>query len=354
MADDPTRRSTQQIRRITASQPVMPDHGLVLAAKRVVDGSLGLVRGERLLVVADTGTTAFGQALTDAAGELGATGQMICLEDLGARPHRTLHARVRDAVAQAQASVLHISFQPDELPMRAKFVDLAAMMRLRHAHMIGVTRASIMAGLTTDARRIAEIARALRIRIRPASVAEVRSAAGTRLKVRFEPWCRWYETSGVIRAGTRVNLPAGELVTSPASVDGVYVADGAAGDPDGTLQLRLGSTPVKLEFAASVVSNIETRDSSILQRLQQMLRATKNLDRAGLVNFGTNVGMTELAGDIFTSQKLPGVHVSLGMTFPERTGASWDCQQWIAFTAMNVDVDIDGTAVMRGGRYLLA
>jgi aminopeptidase len=354
MADDPTRRkSSDRMLRITASAPIVVDHGLALASKRVVDGSLGVVRGERLLVVADESTTLFGQALAEAAGELGATGQLICLEDLGPRPHRALHARVRDAVALAQASVLHIGFQSDELPMRTQLVELAALMRLRHAHMIGVTRGSIIAGLSTDPRRIAEISRALRIRIRPSSVIDVRSAAGTRLKVRFEPWCRWYETSGVIRAGTRANLPAGELVTSPASIDGVYVADGAAGDPDGALQVRLASAPVKIEFEAGTVRDIECRDSALAQRLGQLMRGSKNLDRAGLVSFGTNVGMTDLAGDIFTSQKLPGFHISLGMTFQDRTGASWDCPQWLAFTAMNVDVDIDGAGVMRGGRYLL-
>lgn len=350
----PPRKTLDRIRAISRPADVPIDHALALAARRVVEGSLAIVPGERVLIVVDSSGLPFGQALDEAAAHAGATGQLLKLEDLAARPHRGVHRQLRDALAQAQASVLHIDFEQHELEMRAQFVELASVLRLRHAHMIGVARSSLTAGMSTDPRRIAEVTRALRIRIHPTSVISVRSAAGTNLKVAFEPWCRWYETSGVIRAGTRANLPAGELVSCPASVDGVYVADGMVGDDSGATNTRLMHAPVRIELEGGVVRKLESRDTSTVSLLQRMVRETAHLDRVGLASFGTNVGLSEPADDIFTAQKAPSFHLSLGMTFPNRTGAPRDCGKWIAFTSSGCDIDIDATAVMREGHYLVA
>jgi hypothetical protein len=72
------------------------------------------------------------------------------------------------------------------------------------------------------------------------------------------------------------------------------------------------------------------------------------------VNFGLNIGLEAPVGDVFTDQKLPGVHMVLGSSFPEVTGARWDSPSWIGLTsAGQVDVDIDKTPILRGGRYIL-
>lgn len=330
------------------------DHQLEAAAHGVMDGALAIVPGEHVVVVMDASTSEFGETLAAAVGNFRATVDAFVLEDLGPRPHGALHALIRRSLRRAHASVMHTSFHRGEYPMRAELVDVAVSNRLRHAHMVGVTRRSILAGLAASPVRIAEVSRALRLRILPSSRIRVRSDAGTDLVVRCEPWCRWYETSGVIQAGTKANLPAGELVTSPSSVDGVYVADGWVGDGGGLVHAELAGSPLKLAFAKGALQGIEGEDDAMIRQLRQMIAHTPNLDRVGLVNFGTNVGMTGLVDDIFTNQKLPSLHLSLGLSFPEKTGASWTARDWIAFTARNGDVDIDGSAVMRGGRYLIA
>jgi len=338
--------------------PSMPPYAqgvdpLEAAAFGVMDGALALVPGEHVVLVIDRSTAEFGNYLAAAVRPFRATVETFVLEDLGPRPHSMLHALVRKALSHAQASVMHTSFHRGEYPMRSELVDVALAHGLRHAHMVGVTRRSILAGLAASPIRIAEVSRALRLRILPDSRIDVRSARGTDLVVRCEPWCRWYETNGIIQPGTKANLPAGELVTSPASVDGVYVADGWLGDGGGTVHTELAVSPLKLYFARGVLLRIEGDDPSLVRHLEQMIARTPNLDRVGLVNFGTNVGMTGLVDDIFTNQKLPSFHLSLGLSFPERTGASWSARDWIAFTARESDVDIDGAAVLREGRFLV-
>lgn len=335
----------------SSSPPV--SERLFQAALSVVDGALAVVPGEHVVVVVDAASRDFGRALEKAIAFFHATSETFVLEDFGERPHDDLHEKLREAVDRADASVMNIAFHPGEFPMRAEFVDLAAYGKLRHAHMVGVSRASLLAGLIAEPASIARLSRALRVRILPTSTVHVFSAAGTDLTVRFERWCKWYETSGVIQPGTKANLPAGELVTCPASVDGVYVADGSLADASGGLTRDLASGPVRLQFEGARIRDAQADDDALAARILAHVCRTENLDRVGLVNFGTNLGMTEPAEDIFTSQKLPGFHLSLGLSFPQRTGASWNAMDWIAFTSRRNAIDIDGQPVMRDGRYLV-
>jgi leucyl aminopeptidase (aminopeptidase T) len=238
--------------------------------------------------------------------------------------------------------------------MRSEIVKHAADAGVRHGHMVGVSIASMVAGFSIDPRRIAEKSRALQVRIGPTSRIAVRSTSGTDLVVTLSPKSRWLDYGAVVLRGKRVNLPGGELVTSPDDVSGTYVADGTLGDADGALRRSLAATPITLKIQRSRVTDVSCAKSPSLAHLvTSRLAHAANLDRIGLVGFGVNIGLTEPNGDVFSDQKVPGVHVSLGETFPAQTGATWTSQSWIAFTSSKQDVDIDGTAVMRGGRYLL-
>ena len=330
------------------------DGGLIVAARRLVEGSLGLVPGERLVLVFDLAHEAIAQVLADVAIVAKATAVTFRLEDLGPRPHAHLHESIARAIAEAQASVLLVDFHGGELAMRAELVELAARHRLRHGHMVGVGRASILAGFAVDPHRLAEQARALIIRLRPDARIAVRSAAGTDLAVTLSPAGRWQEHGCIVAPGKRVNLPGGELVTCPDSVTGVYVADGTLGDADGALKRTLQNTPLTFRIQQSRVTAVEcAADPGLARSVWERTMRTANLDRVGLVGFGRNTGRSAPVGDIFTDQKVPGVHLSLGETFPDRTGATWTSKSWIALTARDTDVDIDKLPVLRSGRYVL-
>jgi len=321
------------------------------SARRVMDGALAIVPGERVVIVADEANAHFAEVLAAATGPFHVAVDLFVLEQLGPRPHATLHPAIVKALQHAHASVLHITFHQHEYPMRAELVDVAGRANLRHAHMVGVSPASIVAGLAADPFRVAQLSRALRLRILPTSVIHTSNAAGMSLTIQCEPWCRWYETNGIIQPGTKANLPAGELVTSPGPVNGIYLADGSVANASGTILADLRDRPLRLRIENGSVRDILCADQELVDRLSKAIMTTPNLDRVGLINFGTNVGMAEPADDIFTNQKLPGLHLSLGLTFPKRTGASWNAMDWIAFTTRKCDVDIDGIRIMRDGHY---
>ena len=56
------------------------------------------------------------------------------------------------------------------------------------------------------------------------------------------------KTSGLINPRYWSNLPAGEVFTTPASVDGVFVCDGTAGDYFNSKYGILERTPLVLEI----------------------------------------------------------------------------------------------------------
>jgi hypothetical protein len=330
------------------------DPGLAAAVERLVEGALGVVAGENVLIVHDAAHDAVAALAADAVRVARATPIVFRLEDHGMRPVAHLPAGVTDALKDAQVSLLCVEFNAGELAMRTEMVKHAADAGVRHGHMVGVSIASMIGGFSIDPRRIAEKSRSLQVRIGATSRIAVRSTAGTDLVITLAPKNRWLDYGAIVLRGKRVNLPGGELVTSPEDVSGTYVADGTLGDADGALKRNLVTTPITLKIQSSRVIDVScARSPSLGHAVSSRLARAANLDRIGLVGFGVNIGLTEPNGDVFSDQKVPGVHISLGETFPEQTGATWTSQSWIAFTSSKQDIDIDGTAVMRGGRYLL-
>lgn len=340
------RRSSQSIKAV--------DFELAGAARRVVEGALSIVPGERLLVVSDRERCDIAEALADAARIRAATAQVVVLEDLGARPITELPERVKDAMATAQASVFLGGFETAEFPMRAEMLAEVGRLQLRHAHMVGVTRTSMTAGMAVDPQRIAEVARKLRMRLRADSTIRVRSAAGTDLVAVCDPACRWVQHDGIIRPGRFENLPAGLLMTTPADVRGVYVADASVSALWGAGRGALAATPVRLEIDGGVVRSVACPDRQIASSVERFLRSAQHHDRVGTVSFGTNVGILEAIGDANADEKMPGVHVQLGDPLAQLTGARWTAREQLGFRGTGHDVEIDGDRVMRSGKYIVS
>jgi leucyl aminopeptidase (aminopeptidase T) len=189
--------------------------------------------------------------------------------------------------------------------------------------------------------------------LRADSTVHVKSAAGTDLTLRCHPSHRWVENSGIIRPGRWLNLPAGELLTVPAAADGSFVCDAAMTALPG-VERELGAASVlSLRIAGGRVTSVSARTPALARAVESFLRSGSYNDRVGLMSFGTNIGLSEPTGSLIADQTLPGLHIALGMTLPELTGASWDASGQLVLTAARADIDIDGASVMRAGRYLL-
>ncbi len=330
------------------------DYEVANAARRVIEGALGLVAGERIVIAVDHARRDMGETLAEVARNTGAKAELLELEELGQRPLRRVPDPMRAALSNAQASILWCGFEDGEQAMRMELViELVRKLDLRHAHMIGVTRRSMVAGFSVDPARILDASRAVRTRIRPDSLLRVKTSAGTDLEVKLDPKNRWMEHVGVIRPGRWENLPTGEIVTSPAAARGVFVADASMGGHFGQAAGLLNDKPVRLEIEGGVCKAVRCRDLSLQREVERFIKSELNGERVGAVGFGTNVGITAPIGDVSCDQNMPGMHIGLGSTFAEMTGASWNSRIQITFTCGHGDVDIDGSPLMRSGRYII-
>jgi leucyl aminopeptidase (aminopeptidase T) len=329
------------------------DFDLANAARRVVETALGIVAGDRLVVVVDAARETLGATLAEVARGLGGEPEVVLLESLARRPLRSLPPQLRAELTRAQASILLVGFEEGERQMRHEFMQLVGDLRLRHAHMVGVGRRAMMAGFSADPQRVLDATRAVRTRLRPDSVLRLRSPAGSDLEVRLDPRHRWQERVGIVRPGRWENLPSGELFTCPGEVNGVFVADASLGGTVGAQAGALGRTPLRIEIRAGVCRGVQCVDRALATAVDGLLRAERNGEKVGMVVLGTNIGMRDATGEVVSDQNMPGLHVSFGATFAEQTGAAWDAPSQLMMAGSRADVDLDGVPLLRQGRYLV-
>ncbi len=338
----------------SASRFAAVDYHLLSAARRVVEGSLGCVPGERLVIITDAERAPMGKALAEAADWAKVQVQSFALEAFGPRPLPGLPEAIVEALSAAQASIYIARAGPDELTLRRQLVEAVRKSGLRHGHMVGVTAELMAAGLSVDPHRIANTARALRSRLRPDSQVTAHTPAGTALELSCDPRFRWIDNTGIIRPGRWQNLPAGELLTAPGSVEGVFVCDASMTVLPGGEGESPRVTPVTLTIHDRRVSKVECSSRALSEAVSGFLRGGANQDRVGLFSFGTNMGLSEPTGTLIVDQTMPGLHIALGMSYPDLTGADWDAAGQVVLTAAGSDIEIDGEAVMRSGRYLVS
>ncbi len=330
------------------------DFDIVNAGRRILEGALGVVPGERVVVLLDRARADLASVLNEVAQSLGAVAIVFVMEEFGERPLRDLPRAVTEALDRAQASILLVGYNDAEFSMRRELLTYITQNRLRHAHMIGVTRTSLITGFSVDPARILDATRAVRMRIRPDSKLHLRSASGSDLSVTIPPAHRWVEHVGAIRPGRWENLPTGALVTAVGEVSGIFVADASLGAEIGASAGTLERTPIRFEIEGGLCKRVHCSDLSLQRSVEEILRRERDLEKVGIVILGTNVGIVHATGEICCDQNMPGLHIGFGATFPEYTGATWNSRGQLLATSRSGDVDLDGVPIMRSGRYILS
>src|SRR5262249_5700715 len=161
-------------------------------------------------------------SLAVAIDAVGARWDGVLIEQVADRPLGAAPAAVLDALERADAGILCIQPRQGELGARMAIVSLVERRGMRYAHMVGVTSQIWRQGLRADSRPGDELSQRLCERMPHARSLHVRSPGGTSLTATFDPAYAWIKTSGLINRRYWSNLPAGEVFTTPASVDRLF------------------------------------------------------------------------------------------------------------------------------------
>jgi aminopeptidase len=326
---------------------------LMEGARNAIDVCLAVQPGERVALIADTPSREVAASLAAALDAAGARADAILLEDVAGRPLTAAPQPVLDALGCADAGILCVQPLEGELKARMAIVGLVERRSMRYAHMVGVTPQIMREGMRADYRLVDRLSERLRDRMRRASRLRVSTRGGTAFTATFNPRWDWVKTSGLISARYWSNLPAGEVFTTPASVDGVFVCDGPAGDYFGPKYGDLHDTPLTLRIEGGRLVAADSLRPDLEREFWAYCHADEHSDRVGELAFGTNLGVDRMIGVLLQDEKVPGVHIAFGDPYGSQTGADWKSTTHVDVLTRECDVWIDDEQVISQGRYLL-
>jgi leucyl aminopeptidase (aminopeptidase T) len=277
----------------------------------------------------------------------------VSIEDVSPRPMPGAPPQVIAALERADAGVLCVQPREGELAARMAIVAAVERRRIRYAHMVGVTPRIMLEGMRADYRLVDRLSEQLRQRMSRASALTVRTPGGTDFTATFDPALAWVKTSGLINPRYWSNLPAGEVFTTPASVDGTFVCDGTAGDYFNAKYGILEQTPLLLEIRGGRLVSAACERADLQRDFWSYCHTDANSDRVGELAFGTNLGLREMIGILLQDEKVPGVHIAFGDPYGSQTHADWASKTHVDVLTRHCDVWIDGNQVIAAGQYLL-
>src|SRR5579859_6121133 len=331
--------------------PASPD--LLPGARNAVETCLGIKPGEKVALIADEPSRAVAASLSAVMDTVQAVCTSLLLEDFSPRPVKCAPAPVLDALEAADVGILCMNPQPGELAARMAIVKVVERRQIRYAHMVGVTPEIMRQGMRADYRMVDRLSDRLRERMLRAETLTVKTFAGTKFAAHFDRGLDWVKTSGLISPRYWSNLPAGEVFTTPAAVDGTFVCDATAGDHFNGKYGDLQRTPLVLEIKGARLRHVECKRKDLQQEFWDYCHTDENSDRVGELAFGTNLGLSEMIGILLQDEKFPGVHIAFGDPYGNQTHADWKSTTHVDVLTRQCDVWIDDDRVIEKGRYQL-
>ncbi len=326
---------------------------LAPGAKNAIETCLAIGAGERVALIADESSREVAASLAEAVEHAGAECDGVLIERTAQRPLRHAPREVLEALGRADAGILCLQPREGELTARMEIVATVERRRMRYAHMIGVTPAIMQQGMRADYRTVDALSQQLCERMGQARSLRVRTPGGTALTASFDPALAWVKTSGIISSRYWSNLPAGEVFTTPASVDGTFVCDGTAGDYFGPKYGDLQRTPLTLELSGGRLTAARCARRELEREFWTYCHTDENSDRVGELAFGTNIALESMIGVLLQDEKIPGVHIAFGDPYGSQTGANWKSATHIDVLTRDCDVWIDDDQVIAAGKYLM-
>jgi aminopeptidase len=329
---------------------VQPD--LMPGAKNAVETCLSVKPRERVALIADEASRSVAASLAAALADCQAEYTGLLLEDFD-RPLKAAPASVLEALETADVGILCMNPQPGELTSRMAIVNVVERRQIRYAHMVGVTPQIMRQGMRADYRMIDRLSDKLRERMLCAQTLTVKTDAGTSIAAHFDPGLDWVKTSGLISPRYWSNLPAGEVFTTPAAIDGTFVCDATAGDYFNGKYGDLQKTPLVLQIKGARLVRAECPRKDLEQEFWQYCHTDEHSDRVGELAFGTNLGLSEMIGILLQDEKFPGVHLAFGDPYGSQTHANWKSRTHVDVLTRNCDVWIDSDQIISKGKYQL-
>jgi len=337
-------------------------NAIEFGAQQAVQNCVRVKAGESVVIVTDLQTKTLADAIKTQIELAGAQAYPFIMEDFGERPEcgtapLAFPEIMKELLSQAQVSFYIAQCRPGELKsFRMPMIETVQNHGLRHAHMPGFTEIMMSQGMAADYEAIAKLCQRVYDIVAAAREIHVTSPAGTDLRANFSPDLQWIISDGHIEPVNWKNLPDGEVFTAPIDANGVVVVDGCFGDFFCEKYGQIQDTPLKYELdngRCAEGSVTCTHDQLKQDFIEYTFGTDKNANRLGEFAIGTNIGLSELIGNLLQDEKFPGIHLALGNPYPDKTGADWHSDAHNDGVLRNPTIVVDGQVIMQEGEFVI-
>lgn len=329
------------------------DPELRVGAHNAVHVCLRVQPHEKVTVITDLESSEIAASLVEQLDELKAAYRAFVLEDLAPRPLVDMPAAVLEDLETSQVSIFAVQAQRNELKTRMQMTSVVNRRKIRHAHMVNITKQIMLDGMRADFRKVDALSAKVREIAMQSKRIRATTPAGTDIVADISPEYRWLKTSGIISPEKWGNLPGGEVFTTPAEVNGVFVIDGVVGDYLCAQFGNLKDSPLRIEVKENRLVSAESENAELREAFWRYTHTDENSDRVGEFAIGTNIALNDVIGNILQDEKIPGVHIAFGNPYGEHTGAKWYSSTHIDVVARNFDIWADNQQIMKGGQFLV-
>ena len=326
---------------------------LIPGARNAIRTCLRIRPEEHVAIVTDRETEEIAASLADQVREVGAPVEVLVMEDYGSRPMLSLPDVIASALERVQVSIYAGQPKEGELAFRRALTAIIDRRQIRHAHMVSISHRIMVEAMRANFDEVDAISCRLRDRAEKAKTIRATSPGGSRIEATFDPEIKWLKTSGLISTSKWANLPGGEVLTAPARVDGVYVADGVVGDYLCARYGDLQNNPLTVTIENSRIVGIQCDRKDLVEDFRAYTATDENSNRVGEFAMGTNIALTDVIGNILQDEKLPTLHIAFGHPYSEHTGAKWQSTTHIDIVGRRFDIWFDGDQIMRNGKFLI-
>ena len=322
-------------------------------AHNAVHTCLRIQDWERVCVITDHACQEIALAIVQELDNSGIKYNTWILEELAARPLFEMPPVVLEDLAASQVSVFAVCAQTNELKTRMQMTEVVNRQKIRHAHMVNIEPRIMCEGMRADFHKVDELSIKVQQIASQSTQIRAKTAAGTDIVADLNPDYRWIKTSGIISPFKWGNLPGGEVFTTPGEVNGTFVIDGVVGDYLCAKYGNLRQTPLTIEVKGNRLVNAHSDNKDLEKEFWDYCHTDENSDRVGEFAIGTNIGLTDVIGNILQDEKIPGIHIAFGNPYGAHTGADWYSSTHIDVVGRQFDIWADKQQIMAGGHFLI-
>jgi len=329
------------------------DPELSPGAYNAVNTCLRIQPEEKVTVITDLASREIAASIAAELVKVGSPFKGFVLEEIADRPLTALPREIADDMETSQVSIFAVRVQQNELKSRMEMTDIVNRRRMRHAHMVNITREIMLEGMRADYNRVDALSKKMLDIVTQAKQVRAKNPAGSDLTADLSPDYRWIKTSGIISPDKWGNLPGGEIFTTPGEVNGTYVVDGVVGDYLCEKYPDLQRQPLTIHMKGNRITEVHSENKALEQEFWDYTHTDENSDLVGEFAIGTNLELKRVIGNILQDEKFPGLHIAFGNPYGHHTGAPWYSSTHIDVVGTRFDIWVDGRQIMEKGRFLI-